>query len=76
MKDMEAHLEKLRVQIAECEMIRDLATDLRKRELFDRLARHFKTLAGELEAEIAKRAPVDTFLGRKTQEPFPREEGE
>lgn len=37
MKDMQAHLEKLRAQIAECEMIRDLAPDLRKRELFARL---------------------------------------
>jgi hypothetical protein len=76
MKDMEAHLEKLRVQVAESEMIRDLATDLPKRELFDRLARHFKTLAGELEIEISKRTPTDTFLGSKTHEPFPKEEEE
>jgi hypothetical protein len=34
MKDMRAHLEKLKVQVAECELIRDLATDPRKRELF------------------------------------------
>jgi hypothetical protein len=27
MKDMQAHLEKLRVQTVECEMIRDPATD-------------------------------------------------
>jgi len=74
MKDIRAYLEKLQVQIAECEMIRDLATDLSKRELFDRLARHFQTLAAQLEAEIAKNAPVDTFLGRKTQEPFPSED--
>jgi hypothetical protein len=57
MKDMLAHLEKLRVQIAECEMIRDLATDRKKRELFDRLAQHFKVLAGELETEIARLEP-------------------
>jgi hypothetical protein len=60
MKDIQAHLEKLRTQLAECEMIRDLATDPRKRELFARLAEHFRTLAGELETEIAKRLPPDT----------------
>ena len=54
MKDMQAHLEKLRVQIAECELIRDLATDLRKRELFGRLAEHFKVLAGEIEKAIVE----------------------
>jgi hypothetical protein len=52
MKDMQAHLEKLRTQISECEMIRDLATDLQKRELFTRLADHFKVLASELERGI------------------------
>jgi hypothetical protein len=57
MKDMREHLEKLKMQIAECETIRDRAIDLEKRELFTRLALHFKTLAGEIEAEIAKRAP-------------------
>jgi hypothetical protein len=47
--DMQAHLEKLHVQIAECEMIRDLATDPAKRELFARLAEHFKVLVSEVE---------------------------
>ena len=49
MKDMRMHLEKLQVQIAECEMIRDLASDPRKRELFTKLAQHFKVLAAEIE---------------------------
>jgi hypothetical protein len=31
MRDMQAHSEKLRVQISECELIRDLATDKAKR---------------------------------------------
>ncbi len=72
MKDMQAHLEKLRVQIVECEMIRDLATDLKKRELFARLAEHFKVLAGEVERTMAHSA--DALLGRKTQEPSPGRE--
>ena len=54
MKDMQAHLEKLRAQIAECEMIHNLATDRKKRELFARLAEHFKVLAGEIERAIAE----------------------
>ena len=53
MQDMKAHLEKLRVQISECELIRDLATEPKKRELFTRLADHFKVLAREIERAIA-----------------------
>ena len=33
MKDMQAQLEKLRTDAAECALIRDLATDPKKREL-------------------------------------------
>jgi hypothetical protein len=55
MKDLREHLEKLKVQVAECEMIRDLATDLQKRELFGKMAAHFKMLAAELEHEIKTR---------------------
>lgn len=54
MKDMQAHLEKLRTQVAECELIRDLATDPKKRELFDRLAEHHKVLVAEIERAIAE----------------------
>ena len=39
MQDMLAQFEKLRSDAAECELIRNLATD-QKRELFDRLAAH------------------------------------
>jgi hypothetical protein len=55
MKDMQTQLEKLRVQISECELIRDLATEKSKRELFDKLAEHFRVLAGEVERAIAGR---------------------
>jgi hypothetical protein len=53
MKDMQAHLEKLRIQIVECEMIRDLATSPSKRELFGKLVEHYKVLAAEVERAIA-----------------------
>jgi hypothetical protein len=46
---MLTQLEKLRGDAAECELIRDLATDRRKRELFDRLAAHLSVLATEVE---------------------------
>ena len=54
MKDMEAHLEKLRRDAAECAIIRDLATDPKKRELFTKLAEHMSVLALEVERAMAK----------------------
>ena len=53
MQDMKAHLEKLRTDAADCALIRDLATDPLKRDLFTRLAKHLETLASEVEAAIA-----------------------
>jgi hypothetical protein len=53
MQDMKVHLEKLRTDAAECALIRDLATDPAKRELFTRLADHLGSLASEIEAVIA-----------------------
>jgi hypothetical protein len=58
MQDMLAHLERLRAQVAECELIRDLATDTAKRELFTRLADHHRTLAQEIERAIANAKPA------------------
>lgn len=52
MKDYVAHAEKLRKDAAECALIRDLATDLKKREMFDRLAAHLSSLANQLELAI------------------------
>jgi hypothetical protein len=68
MKDMQVHLEKLRQQVAECELIRDLATAKPKRELFDRLAAHLKVLADQVEREMLATGAGDAFLGDKTQE--------
>jgi hypothetical protein len=49
MKDYQASLEKLRSDAAECALIRDLATDMTKREMFDRLHKHLSRLADEVE---------------------------
>jgi hypothetical protein len=52
MKDMKAQLEKLRSDAAECALIRDLATDAKKRELFTKLAAHLEVLASEVERAL------------------------
>ena len=52
MKDMQAQLEKLRTEASECELIANLATDKTKRELFTKLAEHYKVLASEVERVI------------------------
>ena len=46
-------LEKLRTDAAESALIRDLATEPRKRELFTKLAEHLTILADEVEHSIA-----------------------
>ncbi|MGA8902442.1 hypothetical protein [Bradyrhizobium sp.] len=53
MMDMQATLEKLRAEAAEAALIRDLATDKSKRELFARLSTHLAALATEVERAIA-----------------------
>ena len=55
MKDYQAHIEKLRKEAAECGLIRDLATDKRKRETFDRLASHLTVLADQVEQALIER---------------------
>jgi hypothetical protein len=60
MKDMLASIEKLRADAADAALIRDLATDTNKRELFARLADHFATLAAEVERALAKSAAEQT----------------
>ncbi|TWC00449.1 hypothetical protein FBZ93_105246 [Bradyrhizobium macuxiense] len=49
MKDMKAHLEKLRIEAEECELISKLATNATKKHLFAKLAAHHRTLANEVE---------------------------
>jgi hypothetical protein len=49
MEDMKASAEKLRAKATYAEKIARSATDLQKRELYERLAGHFRQLAGEIE---------------------------
>ena len=55
MKDYQASLEKLREDAAEAALIRDLATDETKRDMFDRLQKHLNRLADEVEQVMASR---------------------
>jgi hypothetical protein len=52
MQDMKAHLEKLRVEAEECELISRLATSPTKKALFAKLAAHHRALADEIERAI------------------------
>jgi len=51
-KDYHASIEKLRKDAADAALIRDLATDRVKRDMYDRLYRHFNSLADEVEQAI------------------------
>ncbi len=59
MHDMKSQAEKLRTDAAECALIRDLATDPVKRDLFERLAQHLSTLAREIELALQRQAETD-----------------
>jgi hypothetical protein len=62
-KDYQASLEKLRSDAAEAALIRDLATDMAKREMFDRLAQHLDQLADEVERAMSAPKARQALLG-------------
>lgn len=55
MKDYLASIEKLRKDAAEACIIRDLATDPLKREMYAEIASRLDKLAGEIEAVVKER---------------------
>jgi hypothetical protein len=59
MQDMHAKLEKLLTEAEDCDIIGRLATDAKKRELFQRLAADLRGLARDIEAMIAGREAGD-----------------
>ena len=59
MKDMQAQLDKLQRDAAECALIRDLPTDPKKRELFAKLAEHLAALASAVEQAIGESTGSD-----------------
>jgi hypothetical protein len=56
-KDYQASIEKLRKEAAEAALIRDLATNSTKREMFDRLHQHLTLLADEVERAMKSDKP-------------------
>jgi hypothetical protein len=56
-KDYRVAIEKLRREAAEAALIRDLATDRTKREMFDRLHEHLNRLADEVERAMKSDKP-------------------
>jgi hypothetical protein len=57
-QDYRASIEKLRKDAAEAALIRDLATDQIKREMYDRLHRHLNGLADEVERAMNAPKPA------------------
>jgi hypothetical protein len=53
MTDLEGKLERFETLAAECELIAKLATDDAKRELYLRLALHYRELAADMRKAIA-----------------------
>ena len=53
MKEYLASIEKLRRDASEAALIRDLATNPAKREMFDRLCQHLDRLADEVEKAMS-----------------------
>jgi hypothetical protein len=59
-EDLQARLEKLLTDAEDCALIGKLATDLSKRDLFNRLANDLRGMASDVQAMIAlKRAEGD-----------------
>jgi hypothetical protein len=58
MEDLSAKLEKLRIEAEDCELIGRLATDLNKRELFQRLAVDLRAMARDIETMMSARKPA------------------
>ena len=53
MADLECRLERFETLAAECELIAKLATDGTKRELYLRLALHYRELVADMRTAIA-----------------------
>jgi hypothetical protein len=56
--DYQTSVERLRKDAAEAALIRDMATDPHKREVFDRLHQHLSRLATEVEQAVSGHAPA------------------
>lgn len=51
-EDIRARIEKLLADAADCEIVSNLAVDVRKRAQFRRLADQYKAMAAHLQAQL------------------------
>lgn len=58
MKDLQPRAEKLLQEAAECDLIAGLAMDVKKRELFERLARDYREMAKDVQKIMAIRGEI------------------
>jgi hypothetical protein len=58
MKDYQASIEKLRIDAAEAALVRDLAPDRAKRDVYSRLHDHLTRLANEVERAMRDSAKL------------------
>ncbi|WP_160118877.1 MULTISPECIES: hypothetical protein [Bradyrhizobium] len=69
MKEMQAQLDLLRAQIAECERLQIVAKNQAKRDVYARLIVRYRAIATELEHAIANLpSSFDTLLRRTEEE--------
>ncbi|MCP3395180.1 hypothetical protein NLM27_41285 [Bradyrhizobium sp. CCGB12] len=71
MKDMQASLEKLRTSAAEAALVRDLATEPKKRALYTTLADQLSKLADEVERAIEQQRGRAALKERTGSQPEP-----
>lgn len=70
MEDLQARLEKLLIDAEDCALISKLATDQRKRDLFNRLAVDLRSMAFDVQAMMAlKRAETGGDIKKAAAEP-------
>jgi hypothetical protein len=66
MQDYPPQNQKLRMDAAECAIIRDFASDPAKRDLFDRFAQHLNVLAKQVQMAIGSSADVSSNQSKAT----------
>jgi len=59
-EDLQGQLERLLTEAEDCELFAKLATDGKKRELFERLAGDLRNLAGDIEVICSARKATGT----------------
>ncbi|MCK1419806.1 hypothetical protein IVA96_10395 [Bradyrhizobium sp. 159] len=67
MKEILAHLELLRVQIADCERLQQSAKSPLRRDVYTRVLSRYKAIATELEQAIARLPPAAGTTRRRPQ---------